>query len=109
MSAEPITPETLAKLRELAGKAKAYNQPWFSVEYLTGDDPGMQDMDAHFIAAANPATVLALVEEVERAKTAADLSAALMREARAEVERLRQELADQATDYNGWISYYDKH
>ena len=89
-----LTPEVLADLRAKAEKATPgpwpENYVWGAVRHIDRNvdrslfcddaDGAMfswdRDTDGYYIAAANPATVLALLDEIERLRT--ELTAALL-------------------------------
>jgi len=87
------------KLRELAQKATP--GPWEQINHIvfteTGDlewvvanaRSGNSIIDAEYIAAANPATVLALLDELERTQGSVAIVSAALSAAEREVQRLR--------------------
>jgi hypothetical protein len=87
------------KLRELAQKATP--GPWEQINHIvfteTGDlewvvanaRSGNSIIDAEYISAANPATVLALLDELERTQGSVAITSAALSAAERELQRLR--------------------
>jgi hypothetical protein len=98
-----MTTEQIAELRALAEVAYVEDRgEWYTVEDLAGP-AGMyfEDQDAAFIAAANPATIIALCDEIGRLAHEFDWAKNKIRAVEAERDRLaaalrnlRQMLAD---------------
>ena len=94
------------KLRELAQKAapgpwncelacgsdlRIYSETNSGIVYGCGccGSPKCDDADANFIVAANPATVLALLDELERTQGSVAITSAALSAAERELQRLR--------------------
>lgn len=101
---QPMDPQRLAELRRLAGAATPGPWEWDANSNLWGDarevlvlQSGPDHADAAFIEAANPATILALLDEVARQAARADAAEAKVvsvgAEALGRVMELRDEVA----------------
>ena len=94
------------KLRELAQRAapgpwsceidsgsflRIYSETNSGIVYGCGccGSPQCDDADANFIVAANPATVLALLDELERTQGSVAITSAALSAAERELQRLR--------------------